>query len=82
MADAGLQDVLRRAAPFALRALDRELLVLQRRAEQARDARQKLPPGSSRTKVTTANAKWMRLCESRDQLLKLRHELLEARRGS
>jgi hypothetical protein len=30
-------------------------------------ARMALPAGSSRAKVTTANARWMRACEARDR---------------
>lgn len=32
-------------------------------------ARRSLPPGSSRAKVTTANARWLSACEDRDRQL-------------
>lgn len=34
-------------------------------------ARSRLPPGSTRAKITTANARWMRAAEERDRLAKL-----------
>ena len=77
-----LRDLLRRSAPFALRAIDRELLLLQRQVERASEARRKLPAGSSRAKVTTANARWSRLCEAHDRLVRLRAEIQDARRSN
>lgn len=76
-----LRDLLRRSAPYALRAIDRELLLLHRQVERASEARRELPAGSTRAKVTTANARWARLCEAHDRLVRLRAELLEVRRG-
>ena len=38
---------------------------------KASKARQALPAGSSRARVTTANARWARHCEQRDRLLRL-----------
>lgn len=32
------------------------------------EARSKLPPGSSRARVTTANARWARAAENRERL--------------
>jgi hypothetical protein len=81
MGEPFLRDLLRRAAPFALRAIDRELLLLQGQVERLSERRRELPAGSSRRRVTTANARWMRACETHDRLLRLREELLEARRG-
>lgn len=37
-------------------------------SERAADARANLPPGSSRAKVTTANARWRSAAEERDRL--------------
>ena len=37
-------------------------------SERAADARANLPPGSSRAKVTTANARWRSQAEERDRL--------------
>jgi hypothetical protein len=34
------------------------------------EARRALPPGSSRARVTTANARWARAAEERDRLLR------------
>lgn len=45
-----------------VRRLDR----LDRESARAADARSELPPGSSRKRVTTANARWMRKAEARD----------------
>jgi hypothetical protein len=39
-------------------------------SEKASQARAALPTGSSRPKVTTANARWTRLAEERDRLEK------------
>lgn len=40
-------------------------------SERAADARANLPPGSSRAKITTANARWMSAAEERDRLAAL-----------
>lgn len=37
-------------------------------SERASEARRALPPGSSRAKVTTANARWISAAEERDRL--------------
>jgi aspartate aminotransferase-like enzyme len=39
-----------------------------RASEKATEARAALPPGASRARVTTANARWMRHAEARDHL--------------
>ncbi len=44
----------------------RELKAAERASEKACAARAALPPGSSRARVTTANARWMRAAEYRD----------------
>lgn len=48
--------------------LTRELARLQRQSLEACDARGALPAGSSRARVTTANARWMRAAEARDRV--------------
>lgn len=45
----------------------RELDKAHRRSVKAADARHDLPPGSSRARVTTANARWARAAEARDE---------------
>jgi hypothetical protein len=52
-----------------LATVERELAAAQRASERAAQARAALPAGSSRARVTTANAKWMRAAEHRDRLL-------------
>lgn len=59
-----LLDRYRRAA-----TLTRQLADAQAKTERAFEARSALPAGSSRAKVTTANARWMRAAEHRDRLL-------------
>jgi len=55
------------------------LINAQKASTKASDARFALPAGSSRAKVTTANARWMRASEDRDrQAERLRKELLAA----
>jgi len=53
------------AAADALRALARAEDASQRAAA----ARSALPPGSSRARVTTANARWARAAEHRDRCI-------------
>lgn len=48
--------------------LAKELQRAERRSMKACQVRQDIPPGSSRAKVTTVNARWMRAAEARDQL--------------
>ena len=48
--------------------LKRELTRLERASAKAAEKRAALPPGSSRARVTSANAKWMRLAEARDRV--------------
>lgn len=47
--------------------LVRELVAAQARSTKASEARLALPAGSSRARVTTANARWMRASEERDR---------------
>lgn len=48
--------------------LRRALRQVTRDSERAAAARAALPPGSSRARVTTANARWARHAEERDRL--------------
>jgi hypothetical protein len=50
--------------------LRRELSRAQKASDRASEARFNLPPGSTRARVTTANARWMRAAEHRDRILK------------
>lgn len=51
-----------------LDALRKELSRLTRESLKASERRAALPPGSSRARVTTLNAKWARLAEARDRV--------------
>ncbi len=57
------------AAEF--RKLERMLAAAQRASDRACARRAALPPGSSRARVTTANARWMRAAEERDRVQRL-----------
>lgn len=57
--------------------LRRELRRAETASAKACERRASLPPGSSRAKVTTANAKWMRASEHRDRIAKQLAELRE-----
>lgn len=46
--------------------LEKALADLTKRSEKLSAARASLPPGSSRARVTAANAKWARVAEARD----------------
>lgn len=46
-----------------------ELAAAEMAVGRASDARRSLSPGSSRAKITTANARWATKCEARDRLL-------------
>jgi hypothetical protein len=56
----------------------RDLARLEIASARARDRRAALPPGSSRARVTTANARWARLAEARDLV---ERELADAERA-
>lgn len=47
----------------------RKLATAQRKSEQAMERRHELPPGSTRARVTTANANWAKAAEHRDRIL-------------
>lgn len=55
----------RRTDGDLLRDLRRATKDVQRTSERRRD----LPPGSTRARVTTANARWSTACEARDRIL-------------
>jgi hypothetical protein len=63
-----------------LLALRRDLVRLTRASERACRARAALPPGSSRARVTTANARWANAAEARDRCQE-RIEALEVEGG-
>lgn len=46
----------------------RELMAAEMKVERTSLARRSLPAGSSRARVTTANARWSTACEARDRL--------------
>ncbi len=52
----------------AFLAASREYQEAERRSKAAMARRQALPPGSSRARVTTANANWARAAEQRDRV--------------
>ena len=60
-----------------IRAVEKRLERLTRESALAASARAALPPGSSRARVTSANARWARKAEAREQAA----EELEALRG-
>lgn len=51
-------------------ALRRQLAQLEAKVRKTSEARRALPPGSSRARVTTANARWATACEARDRVLR------------
>ncbi len=56
------------AAARMLRTLARDLEAAELAMLKASAARAALPAGSSRAKVTTANARWSTKCEQRDRV--------------
>lgn len=75
-----LEDLLRRAAPFALRELERELDAAEKAVARTSDARVNLGLEASDARVATVNKNCKRACEHRDRLSNLRAELKEAQR--
>jgi len=61
--------------PMTLKKLRRELAKAEAASERASQARAALPPGSTRARVTSANARWASAAEYRDLL---RGQLAEA----
>lgn len=57
-----------------LAEIARLLVDCQSKVEKASERRMSLPPGSSRAKVTSANARYMAACENRDR----EHDILLA----
>jgi len=55
--------------------IERELRAAEQKSLAASDRRRALPPGTSRSRVTTANARWISAAEERDRL---RRELAAA----
>lgn len=51
-----------------LKAAERELAKANRKSDAKAEARRRLGPGSSRARVTTANAKWAQAAEARDRV--------------
>lgn len=66
------------ADPRSIDDLVRALVDAQKRSTKASDARAALPAGSSRPRVTTANARWMRAAEDRDRCEAALRAALEA----
>lgn len=58
--------------------LRRKLQAAQEKSDKATTARRMLPPGSSRAKVTTANARWSRAAEARDRAQNALDDPIEA----
>lgn len=54
---------------MSARNRDREIAAAYTKMRAASEARRALPPGSSRARVTSANARWARACEHHDRLL-------------
>ena len=52
-----------------IRKLERALASAETKVRKASETRRALPVGSSRAKVTTANARWSTACEARDRIL-------------
>lgn len=55
----------------ALTKARKALADAQAKSDRAVEARAALPAGSSRARVTTANARWMRAAEARDRAQEL-----------
>jgi len=51
---------------MTVRQLERELARLEKKSARLAAARAALPPGSTRARVTSANARWARVAEARD----------------
>lgn len=61
-----------------IRKLERELARAEAASKRWSERRAALPAGSTRARVTTANAKWARAAEHRDRIAA---QLEEVRRG-
>jgi hypothetical protein len=58
-----------------LPALKKAIVRAQARSMALATAMASLPPGTSRARVTTANARWARAAEERDRILKQVEEM-------
>jgi hypothetical protein len=56
------------AEPTRVRELRKALAKAQAASTKASEARAALPAGSTRARVTSANARWMRCAEERDRI--------------
>lgn len=63
---------------LSIPVLEKMLCDAQKKSDAAAQARAKLPPGSSRARVTSANARWARAAEHRDRLERQLREAREA----
>lgn len=63
-------------------ASDRVFMDLVARSKRAAEARSRLPAGSSRARVTSANARWTRAAEARDARARWLREVYETSAGS
>lgn len=70
---------MRRADPLA--AARKALALAQAKSDKAAAARAALPPGSSRARVTSANARWAVAAEARDRAAAALAKLEEEARG-
>ncbi|HEU4727722.1 MAG TPA: hypothetical protein VFT22_07530 [Kofleriaceae bacterium] len=68
-----------RDASARIAQLEKRLADAQAKSTRAAERRAALPPGSSRARVTTANANWARAAEHRDRCAE---ELEAARAGA
>lgn len=50
------------------KALEKELARLEKKSADLSEARSRLPPGTSRARITSANAKWARAAEARNHV--------------
>ena len=64
----GTKQALRHVLTAAVESLTVTERKAQAASERAMDARGALPPGSSRARVTTANARWASAAEHRDRV--------------
>ena len=78
---AAQQDLATERDWHAFLAASREYQEAERRSKAAMERRRALPPGSSRARVTTANANWARSAEHRDRIFERLRAEWEARRG-
>ena len=56
------------STPATISRLERALRAAQAASDRAMERRRALPTGSSRARVTTANALWMTAAEHRDRI--------------